>query len=96
MIVVPHRELGVQITMLIYRLFGGSVNAGIPGSGANMFSYMGPRGIQVRGCLDKEEVLRAKNAGYLHRCHVVVGTPRCLAECLAEPSPLQVMQHSKV
>jgi hypothetical protein len=95
-IVVPHRELGVQITMLIYRLFGGSVNAGIPGSGANMFSYMGPRGIQVRGCLDKEEVLRAKNAGYLHRCHVVVGTPRCLAECLAEPSPLQVMQHSKV
>lgn len=94
-IVVPHRELGVQICMLAYRLFGGSVNAGIPGESANMFTYTGPRGIRVRGCLDKEEVLRAKNAAYLNGCHVVVGTPDCLAECLLDPSPFPVMQHTK-
>ena len=47
MIVVPHRELGVQICMLIYRLIGGSVNKGIPGERATMFSYFGPRGVQV-------------------------------------------------
>ena len=46
-IVVPHRELGVQICMLIYRLLGGSVNKGIPGERATLFSYFGPRGVQV-------------------------------------------------
>lgn len=46
-IVVPTRELGVQTVMLIYQLFGGSVNAGIPGDPTNMFAYTGPRGIRV-------------------------------------------------
>lgn len=96
MVIVPHRELGVQIAMLVYRLFGGSVNAGVPGAAANMFNYFGPRGIKVKGCLDTEEVLRAKNAGTLRGAHVVVGTPECLAECLEEPSAFPVMQHSKV
>ena len=48
-IVVPTRELGVQVVMLIFRLFGGSVNQGLPGAGANMFTYLGPRGLTVRG-----------------------------------------------
>ena len=48
-IVVPTRELGVQIVMLIFRLFGGSFNQGLPGAGANMFTYLGPRGLMVRG-----------------------------------------------
>jgi hypothetical protein len=95
-IIVPHRELGVQICMLVYRLLGGSVNAGVPGEKATMFSYFGPKGIQVRGCLDKEEVLRVKNAGYVARCHVVVGTPDCLAEVLQEPEAYPIMQHTQV
>eukprot|EP00892_Ulva_mutabilis_P011443 jgi/Ulvmu1/8671/UM047_0009.1 len=95
-IVVPHRELGVQICMLIYRLIGGSVNKGIPGERATMFSYFGPRGVQVRGILDKEEVLRAKAAGYVEGCHIVVGTPDCLAEVMQEPQALEIMQHTKV
>ena len=95
-IIVPHRELGVQIALLTYRLFGGSVNPGVPGAAANMFTFTGPRGIKVKGCLDKEEVLRAKNAGALRGAHVVVGTPECLAECLEQPSVVPVMQHSKV
>lgn len=47
MIVVPTKELGVQTVMLIYKLFGGSMNSGIPGDPTNMFSYSGPRGIKV-------------------------------------------------
>lgn len=37
-----------QCVMLIYRLFGGSVNQGVPGQGGNMFDYTGPRGLKVR------------------------------------------------
>ena len=45
---VPTRELGVQIIMLIYKLFGGAVNSQVPGDAANMFTYTGPRGLKVR------------------------------------------------
>ena len=95
-LIVPHRELGVQLALIIYRMFGGSVNAGVPGEKANMFTYFGPAGIKVKGCLDKEEVIWAKNRRYLNGAHVVVGTPGCLAECLAGPESLDVMQHTKV
>lgn len=37
----------MQEAMLIYKLFGGSVNPGIPGASANMFAYTGPRGLKV-------------------------------------------------
>lgn len=37
-----------QCVMLVYRLFGGSVNQGVPGQGGNMFDYAGPRGLKVR------------------------------------------------
>lgn len=47
-VLVPSMELGVQEAMLIYKLFGGSVNPGIPGASANMFAYSGPRGLKVR------------------------------------------------
>ena len=47
LILVPSMELGVQEAMLIYKLFGGSVNPGIPGASANMFAYTGPRGLKV-------------------------------------------------
>ena len=46
-VITPTRELSVQIVMLIYKLFGGSVNAGIPGDPGNMFAYRGPRGLKV-------------------------------------------------
>lgn len=41
---------------------------------------------QVRGVLDKEEVLRGKNNGWLFASHVVVGTPQCLAELAVTPN----------
>ena len=51
----------MQEAMLIYKLFGGSVNPGIPGASANMFAYTGPRGLKVnsldvtRSCKHSEE-----------------------------------------
>lgn len=51
-IMVPTRELGVQIVMLIYKLFGGAVNSQVPGDAANMFTYTGPRGLKVGVTVD--------------------------------------------
>lgn len=51
--------------MLIYRLFGGSINQGVPGQGGNMFDYTGPRGLKVR------------TLGGLRR-YASVGTALCL------------------
>ena len=37
----------MQVCLLAYRLFGGSVSNGMPGDPANMFTYMGPKSITV-------------------------------------------------
>lgn len=50
--------------------------------------------VQVKGVLDKEEVLFAKNKGYLYATHVVVGLPDCLAEASKEPHAVAIMQHT--
>lgn len=50
--------------------------------------------LQVKGVLDKEEVLFAKNKGYLYGTHVVVGLPQCLAEASKEPNAVAIMQHT--
>lgn len=82
-IIVPTRELGVQIVMLVYKLFGGSVNSGfVPGSSANMFRYSGPRGLIVKGLLSREEADMAVKARYLDRAHVVVGTPENISDAM--------------
>ncbi|DBA95016.1 hypothetical protein WJX77_005449 [Trebouxia sp. C0004] len=94
-IMVPTRELGVQIVMLIYKLYGGAVNSQVPGDAANMFTYNGPRGLKVKGVLDQEEVLFAKNKGYLYGTHVVVGLPECLVEASKAPHAVPVMQYTK-
>ena len=44
----------------------------------------------MKGCLDKEEVLRAKNNGWLFATSVVVGTPECLAELCTEPCAVRL------
>lgn len=82
LIIVPTRELGVQAVMLIYKLFGGSINPGVPGERANMFRYHGPRGLKVKGLLLPDEVEMAVRERYLAGAHVVVGTPDLVAEAL--------------
>ena len=51
--------------------------------------------MQVKGVFDKEEVLFAKNKGYLYGTHVVVGLPQCLVEASKEPSAVPIMQHTR-
>jgi hypothetical protein len=82
LLIVPTRELGVQVVMLVYKLFGGSLNPGVPGERANMFRYEGPRGIKVRGLLLPDEVESAVADRYLGGVHVVVGTPDLVAQAL--------------
>jgi hypothetical protein len=65
MVVVPSRELGVQVSLLAYRLLGGSPSNPTlqpfahasryePGNGANMFTYTGPRRVRVAGLWDEQ------------------------------------------
>lgn len=42
------------------------------------------------------QVIWTKTAGYVDDCHVVVGTPDCLAECLQDPNAQEVLQHTQV
>jgi len=92
-IVVPTRELGAQIAMIVYRLFGGSVAHGIPGSAENMFRYSGPRGLKVRGLILDDEVDQAVEDGYLEGAQVVVGTPSLISEALDRG--VEVVQHCR-
>lgn len=59
------RELGVQVSLLAYRLLGGGPNNPTlqpysnpwkhqPGNKANMFSYTGPRHVRVAGVWDEQ------------------------------------------
>jgi len=92
-IVVPTRELGAQIAMIIYKLFGGSVSQGIPGHAENMFRYSGPRGIKVKGLIFENEVDEAVENRYLEGSHVVVGTPCLISEALNRG--VEVVQHCR-
>merc|ERR1719149_255727 len=89
LIVVPTRELGVQTSLLAYRLLGGGEsNPTIqpyahpsrysPGAKANMFTYEGPRHVRVAGLWD-EQTLSDPNEDILKGVHVIVGTPYHLA-----------------
>lgn len=81
-IVVPTRELGVQIVMLAFKLLGGSVNAGVPGEASNMFAYSGPRGIKVRGLVLPDELGSVRSESFLQGVHVLVATPQLLAAAI--------------
>ena len=92
-VVVPTRELGAQIAMIVYKLFGGSVTHGIPGNKENMFTYSGPRFLKVRGLILDDEVDQAVENGYLTGVHVVIGTPSLIAQALNRG--VEVVQHCR-
>jgi superfamily II DNA/RNA helicase len=95
LIVVPTRELGVQVAMLVFRLFGGSVNPGLaPGERSNMFRFAGPRGLRVRGLLVPEEAAAAAAERGLRGAHVVVGTPELIEVALK--AGVEVAHHARV
>lgn len=47
LVLVPTFELGTQVALLVYKLFGGNISSRRPGDEANIFQYLGPRGIKV-------------------------------------------------
>ena len=92
LIVVPTRELGVQVSMLCYRLLGGGTtnpsiqpynhpSRFVPGGKANMFSYKGPRHVQVAGLWDEQSLYAADAQDALKGVHVIVGTPEHISRC---------------
>ena len=83
LVVVPSRLLGVQHCLLAYRLVGGSLGPRAPGDRANLFTYMGPQGLKVRGLFDAADVQRAARHGWLEGCSVVVGTPEALGRAIS-------------
>ena len=93
LIVVPTRELGVQVSLLAYRILGGGpTNPTLqpyshpsrysPGGRANMFSYQGPRKVKVAGVWDEQGLYAAVELDFLKGVHVVVGTPGRVAHLL--------------
>ena len=93
-IVVPTRELGVQVSTLCYMLLGGSRNnpkisperiptQHQPGSRTNMFTYKGPRRVKVVGVWDDEALntsMPVEDFGLdaLKGAHILVTTPKYL------------------
>ena len=52
---------------------------------------------QVRGLLDKEEVLWAKTRGLLRGAHLLVATPSALAEAMAPPdAAADALRHARL
>jgi hypothetical protein len=48
------------VCLLAYNIFGDKVSKGVPGDTANLYTYKGPKGIVVRGILNKEEVVMSQ------------------------------------
>ena len=74
-IIVPSRELTIQTVMTAFRLFGGNVNVGVPGTSDNMFNYFGPQGVKVVGVFEPDHETRENFADV---AEIVVGTPVAL------------------
>lgn len=75
LVIVPTRELVVQNAMLIWRILGGNVSRQMPGDTANIFRYIGPRGVKVKGVFDHEKHVMNPDPDTTI-AEIVVGTPR--------------------
>ncbi|KAI8466641.1 MAG: P-loop containing nucleoside triphosphate hydrolase protein [Monoraphidium minutum] len=76
LVLVPTFELGTQVALLLYKMFGGNISSQRPGDPANMFTFFGPRSLKVRGLLTDQDVNAAMmEPKWLASAHVIVGTP---------------------
>jgi superfamily II DNA/RNA helicase len=82
LIVVPTRELGVQIALLLYQLVGGNKkNSPTERSGKkNMFQYKGPKGVKIGCVLDDEMSME----GLKLQTDFAITTPKYLSKLLDE------------
>lgn len=97
LIVVPTKELGVQIAMLLYSLVGGTVkkNASTFVGKASMFRYKGPKGVKIGCILDDQEA----EQGLKLQTDVAITMPQYLTKLLdegdVEPSKLRVVVYDE-
>ena len=82
LIVVPSRELGVQIAMVLYELVGGNIkeNPTEFSGKKNMFKYKGPKGVRIGCVLDDEEAA----FGLKLQTDVAITTPKYLGKLLED------------
>lgn len=82
LIVVPTRELGVQIALLIFELVGGNKKSTITERSGkkNMFRYTGPKGVKIACMLDEQ---MAKE-GLKLQTDVLITTPEYLPKLIEE------------
>jgi len=85
LIVVPTRELGVQIALQLYQLVGGSIKqtptemSGLQ----NMFKYKGPKGVKI-GCILDEKEASYGLAYNLLQTDVAITIPQYLPKLLED------------
>eukprot|EP00804_Cyclotella_cryptica_P013198 CCRYP_006991-RA/>CCRYP_006991-RA protein AED:0.14 eAED:0.14 QI:318/1/1/1/1/1/2/2747/661 len=93
LIVVPTRELGVQIALTMYELVGGNVkNSPKERSGMkNFLNYKGPKGVKI-GCVLDEQMSKE---GLKLQTDVAITTPKYLSKLLKDgdvnPAKLRVV-----
>jgi len=93
LIVVPTRELGVQIALMLFELVGGNKkNTATERSGKkNMFRYKGPKGVKI-GCVLDDKMSKE---GLKLQTDVAITTPQYLSKLIEEndidPSKLRVV-----
>jgi len=93
LIVVPTRELGVQIALQLFELVGGNTKkTPTERSGSkNMFRYKGPKGVKI-GCVLDEQMSKE---GLKLQTDIAITTPKYLSKLIDEndvdPSKLRVV-----
>ncbi|KAI2499915.1 DEAD-like helicase [Fragilaria crotonensis] len=97
LIVVPTKELGVQIATLLYQLVGGTIRkkaASFVGK-ASMFKYKGPKGVKIGCVLDDEDA----QEGLKLQTDVAITMPQYLTKLLidgdVQPSRLRVIVYDE-
>jgi superfamily II DNA/RNA helicase len=97
LIVVPTRELGVQIALLLFELVGGNKkDSATERSGKkNMFRYKGPKGVKI-GCVLDEQM---SSEGLKLQTDIAITTPKYLSKLIkdndVDPSKLRVVVYDE-
>jgi len=97
LIVVPTKELGVQIAVLLYQLVGGTIRnkAKLFTDKASIFKYKGPKGVKIGCVLDEEDA----QEGLKLQTDIAITSPEFLTKLLddgdVDPSSLRVIAYDE-
>lgn len=98
LIVLPARELGLQVAKLLYNLVGGAIDVKVEEQverGDRQFHYKGPKGVRIACVLDDEEAAE----GLKLQTDIAITTPHYLGKLLddkeVDPSKLRVIVYDE-